>query len=70
MLSRSGPLGVLELLYTPTAMVIAQVALITPIIAAMTHQVMSDLHDEYKDLFKSLGIGTGRSVPAYIWDAR
>jgi len=40
LLSRSGPLGVLGLLYTPTAMVIAQVVLITPIIAALTYQVI------------------------------
>lgn len=70
MLSRSGPLGVLGLLYTPTAMVIAQVVLITPIIGALTYQVMDDLHREYQDLFQSLQISVGRAVPAYLWDAR
>ena len=44
LLSRSGPLGVLGLLYTPEAMVIAQVILITPIIAALSHQTMEELH--------------------------
>ena len=43
-LSRSGPLGFLGLLYTPTAMIIAQTLLITPIIAALSRQVLEDLH--------------------------
>ena len=70
MLSRSGPLGVLGLLYTPTAMVIAQVVLITPIIAALAYQVMDDLHREYRDLFQSLGVPLSKAVPTYLWDAR
>ena len=70
MLSRSGPFGVLGLLYTPTAMVIAQVVLITPIIAALTFQVMDDLHREYRDIFQSLQIPLRHAVPAYLWDAR
>lgn len=70
LLSRSGPLGVLGLLYTPTAMVIAQVFLITPIIAALAYQVMDDLHREYRDLFQSLRIPLSKAVPTYLWDAR
>lgn len=69
-LSRSGPFGVFGLLYTPTAMVIAQVVLITPIIAALTYQVMDDLHKEYQDLFFSLDISLRKAVGAYLWDAR
>ena len=69
-LSRSGPLGVLELLYTPTAMVIAQVVLITPIIAALTYQVIDDLHQEYRELFLSLDIHLAKAIIAYLWDAR
>ena len=69
-LSRSGPFGVLGLLYTPTAMVIAQVVLITPIIAALTYQVMDDLHKEYRDLFFSLNIPLNKAISAYLWDAR
>ena len=69
-LSRSGPFGVFGLLYTPSAMVIAQVLLITPIIAALTYQVMEDLHKEYRDLFFSLSIPLEKAVGAYLWDAR
>ena len=69
-LSRSGPFGVFGLLYTPSAMVIAQVLLITPIIAALTCQVIDDLHKEYRDLFFSLSIPLDKAVAAYLWDAR
>jgi len=51
-------------------MVIAQVVLITPIIAALTYQVMDDLHKEYRDLFFSLGIPLQKAIGAYLWDAR
>ena len=40
MLSASGPLGPLGLLYTPTAMIIAQTVLVTPIVAALTKQLV------------------------------
>jgi tungstate transport system permease protein len=43
LLSRSGPFGVLGLLFTPTAMIIAQVIIITPLIASITHQAMRGL---------------------------
>ena len=52
-LSRSGPLGVLGLLYTPTAMIIAQAILVT-LVAALARQSLSDLHAEYGELFRSL----------------
>lgn len=70
MLSASGPLGVLGLLYTPTAMIIAQTVLITPIIAALTRQVIEDLYAEYAEQFRSLGVGAGRRISALLWDAR
>ena len=51
LLSRSGPLGNLGLLFTPNAMVIAQVVLVTPIIAALARQMIEDLWREYGDLY-------------------
>lgn len=53
-LSNAGPLGWLQLLYTPTAMIIAQVILITPIIAALSREIVEQLHDEYAEQFLSL----------------
>ncbi len=69
-LSRSGPLGVFGLLFTPSAMVIAQTALITPIVAALSRQIVEDLHAEYRELLKSLGVGTGGVIRTLLWDGR
>ena len=49
MLSRAGPLGELGLLFTPSAMVIAQAILVTPIIADLTRQTVEDLYAEYSE---------------------
>jgi tungstate transport system permease protein len=70
LLSRSGPLGALGLLFTPAAMVIAQAVLVLPIIAALTRQVVEDLWAEYGEQLISLGIGRARSVPTLLWDGR
>ena len=69
-LSRAGPLGFLGLLYTPTAMIIAQVILITPIIAALSRQVLEDLHSEYAEQFRSLCLTRWQAVETLLWDAR
>ena len=66
----SGPLGPLGLLYTPTAMIIAQTILVTPIVAALTRQVVEDLHREYAEQFSSLQVGPFDRVVALLWDAR
>ena len=70
LLSAAGPLGVLQLLYTPTAMIIAQVLLVTPIIAALTRQVIEDLHGEYDELLRSMGTSRSGTVATLLWDAR
>ncbi|MEZ5715991.1 MAG: ABC transporter permease [Paracoccaceae bacterium] len=70
LLSASGPMGVLGLLYTPTAMIVAQTVLVAPIVAALTRQVVEDLHREYAEQFASLGVGPLRRVGALLWDAR
>ena len=69
-LSRSGPLGVLGLLFTPTAMIIAQVVLVTPIIAALSRQVVEDLWVEYEEQLRSLGVTPGRAIATLLWDGR
>lgn len=70
LLSRSGPLGVFGLLFTPTAMIIAQVILVTPIIAATTRQVISDEWQEYREQLTSMGLTATRAVPTLLFDAR
>lgn len=70
MLSRSGPLGVLGLLFTPTAMIIAQTILIAPIIAALTRQATEDLWEEYREQLRSIGAKPGGAVWTLLWDGR
>ncbi len=70
LLSRSGPFGVLGLLFTPTAMVIAQVIIITPLIASITHQTMRDLWAAYHDLLISLNTTKRQRIATLIWDGR
>lgn len=70
MLSNAGPLGVLRLLYTPGAMVIAQTILVTPIIVALSRQVIEDLDKEYAEQFRSLVVPFPAAMAALLWDAR
>ena len=70
LLSNAGPLGVLQLLYTPGAMIIAQVILITPIVAALTRQTCEDLLEEYRDQLRSLGASSAEVVTTLLWDGR
>ncbi|MCG8695088.1 MAG: ABC transporter permease [Minwuiales bacterium] len=70
LLSRAGPFGVLGLLFTPTAMVIAQTILITPIIAALARQTVEDLLTEYDEQLRSLGAGPMTTLQTLLWDGR
>ena len=70
LLSNAGPLGVLKLLYTPEAMIIAQVILVTPIVAALTRQTCEDLLEEYRDQLRSLGASSAEVVTTLLWDGR
>ncbi len=69
-LSRSGPFGSAGLLFTAEAMVIAQVVLITPIIAALTRQPIEDLWAEYEETLRSLGAGRARRIATMLWEGR
>jgi tungstate transport system permease protein len=70
LLSRSGPLGSWGLLFTPSAMVIAQSVLIAPIIAALTRQTIEDLWTEYRDELAAMDIGPFGRIATLILDAR
>jgi tungstate transport system permease protein len=70
LLSNAGPLGVLQLLYTPTAMIVAQVILVTPIIAALTRQACEDLLEEYDEQLRSLGASSSAIIGTLLWDGR
>lgn len=70
LLSRSGPLGVFNLLYTPTAMIIAQTVIITPIIASLSHQALRELWADYHDLLISLDATRRQRITTLLFDAR
>jgi len=70
LLSNAGPLGILSLLYTPAAMIVAQAVLVLPIIAALARQVIEDLNNEYDEQLRSLGVGRLQAIATLLWDGR
>jgi tungstate transport system permease protein len=70
LLSRSGPLGQFGLLFTPTAMVIAQAILVLPIVAALARQTIEDLWREYREELTAMGVAPARRVATLLWDSR
>src|SRR6267142_1411474 len=70
LLSRAGPLGPLGILFTPSAMVIAQAVLILPIIAALSRQAIDDAWREYEEQLRSLGAGRASAAMTLLWDTR
>lgn len=70
LLSRSGPLGDWGLLFTPSAMVAAQMLLVLPIIVALTRSTVEELWTEYREHFRSIGLTGLRAVPSLLWDGR
>jgi len=70
LLSRAGPLGEAGLLFTPTAMVIAQTVLTLPIIAALSRQAIEDAWTEYQEQLRSLGAGRLSAAFTLLWDTR
>jgi tungstate transport system permease protein len=70
LLSNAGPLGALQLLYTPAAMIVAQTVLVTPIVVALARQVIEDLDAEYAEQLRSLGVGRLAGMGTLLWDGR
>ena len=70
LLSRSGPFGVLGLLFTPWAMIIAQVIIIVPLIASVAHQTLRELWSEYHDLLISMNTTQHQRIRTLLWDGR
>jgi tungstate transport system permease protein len=70
LLSRAGPLGAWGILFTPTAMVIAQTILITPTIMALSQQVVGDTWHEYREQLRSLGESKLGAAVTLLFDLR
>lgn len=69
-LSRSGPLGHLGLLFTPGAMIVAQSMLVTPLVAALTRQIVEDADGELGEQLRSMGLSTWRRARVLVYDVR
>ena len=70
LLSAQGPLAAYNLLYSPPAMVIAQVIIITPIVAALSKQSIDSFFEEYKDYLKSIRATNIDIIKTLLWEAR
>ncbi len=70
LLSRAGPFGVFGLLFTPTAMITAQVIILTPLIASIAHQAIRELWAQYHDLLISMNTTRWQRIATLLWDGR
>lgn len=70
LLSRAGPLGELGLLYTPRAMILAQAVLVTPIVAALARQAVTDAYAAYHEQLASFGLRRPAMIPTLLWESR
>ncbi len=70
LLSRSGPFGPLGLLFTPSAMIVAQTCLTMPLIAALTRQTIEDAWRQHGETLRSLRVPMASRVKILLWDCR
>jgi tungstate transport system permease protein len=69
-LSRAGPLGVFNLLFTPGAMIVAQVILVLPIIVSLTRQTVHSLWLEYRETLRSVAASPSQILATVLWEGR
>jgi tungstate transport system permease protein len=70
LLSRTGPLGAWGWLFTTKGMIIAQILLTTPLIAALSRQILEDSWKIHRDAFLALKLPHFSSLKWLIWDCR
>lgn len=70
LVSRAGPLGDLGLLYTPSAMIVAQTVLVAPIVAALARQSVEDLKADYDEQLRAFGLAPPAMIATLLWEAR
>jgi tungstate transport system permease protein len=68
--SKSGPLGFLEILYTPSIMIIAQIVLILPIIISVGIETLENIAKEYDELLSILNVTLKNKIKIILWDGR
>ncbi len=70
LLSRSGPLGSFGLLFSPTAMIVAQCVLVVPLIAAVSRQIVEDVWHDYAPEFHLIGLSRCQAMGLLLADCR
>lgn len=70
LLSNAGALGPLQLLYTPTAMIIAQSILVVPILIALMRETLAGLHEQYEEQLVLLGTTAVERLRTLVWEGR
>lgn len=70
LISARGPLAAYELLYTPTAMIIAQIIILSPIIMSLSIQTVDGVLKIYSEFFKSLGLTSFQTIKTLLWESR
>ncbi len=70
LLSRAGPFGFLGLLFSASAMVLAQTLIVLPIVAALSRQILANLWEEYRESLQSLGASGWQALGTLLWEGR
>lgn len=70
LLSNAGALGPLQLLYTPTAMIIAQTILITPILIALSRDTIHGLYQQHREQLRLFGVESTPLIKTLLWEGR
>ncbi len=70
LISARGPLSAYDLLYTPSAMVIAQIIILSPIIMSLTIQTIDNVLNIYDEFFDSLGLTISQRIRTLLWESR
>lgn len=68
--SYSGPLGYLDLLYTPTIMIIAQIIIVTPIIVSLAYSNLNSKYTYYQEYFLSLNTSNYKKIITLLFESR
>ncbi len=68
--SNTGPLGFLNILYTPAIMIIAQIIIILPIIISVSTELLQQMFDEYKEMFDTFEVDLISKIRTTVFDAR
>ncbi len=68
--SKTGPLGFINILYTPSIMIVAQVIIILPIIISVSTETLQQIFEEYKEIFDTFEVGLISRIKTTVFDAR